>query len=315
MRSLFAQYLGNRDDGKPTRVAHTVANYNYLTEFTKSNGDVGHIVGFEALLYGHSVHDFPVDPWQSDVLDSGLDADYHAGGGFAIRHNSTNWEVREPWGRRYNPIDPMPLTTAVRTIATSPFNDGAFYFGGYDPNFFPVRDTAWIFRGEASAVWEEQVPCLGLNGCPHRVGESWSPSGCQMCRNWRTHTANTAFWYALEAPNSGGPSPMRCQGVLKYLNTAEGADFCEAAKDWEITKRCCAHQGCDICSNKPDKLFDPHALAGQIDESKLEYTCGQALQYTLSGEKYCDVARDEWQDKCCVRDLSESGDGASQFDR
>jgi hypothetical protein len=50
----------------------------------------------------------------------------------------------------------MPTLIAARTFAVSPFaTDGgnAVYFGGYDANFKPAHNTAWIFRGDLTAVF------------------------------------------------------------------------------------------------------------------------------------------------------------------
>uniref|UniRef100_A0A7S1WL95 F5/8 type C domain-containing protein n=1 Tax=Alexandrium catenella TaxID=2925 RepID=A0A7S1WL95_ALECA len=307
VRNLYSDYLGTTREGRPAHVSYIAANYNFPTPFTKTNGDTAHIIGFEALLFGLATRDFPIDHRQHDVSPTGFRLGYHAAGGFVIRHGKSSYEVREPWGRRMDPSKYLPTTTAIRTIAVSPFGDGAFYMGGYDPNHFPVADTAWVMRGEASAVWEEDVPCLPQEGCPHRPGDVWTMKGCKWCRSWRLKPASTAFWFGDE----GSANVMRCQGVLKYLNTKEGSDYCEEAKDWDVASKCCEHVGCDICKAMPDKVFNPYALAG-TNEDGVEYSCKEAMEFRIDSDMDCTVATDTWKEWCCRKNEGERGDGTVQ---
>ena len=48
-----------------------------------------------------------------------------------------------------------PKLVAPRTFVVSPFPEDAgkvIYFGGFDCNFFPARDTAWVFRAPLETV-------------------------------------------------------------------------------------------------------------------------------------------------------------------
>mmetsp|Transcript_33847 Transcript_33847/g.91608 ORF Transcript_33847/g.91608 Transcript_33847/m.91608 type:complete len:928 (-) Transcript_33847:243-3026(-) len=305
---LMRDYLGSTEDGKPAFITYVIANYNYVTPFSKPSGDTGYMFGFESLLLGYSVEHFAVDPNKDEKLpEHGYRENFYAGGGYVVRHNKSSFEIREVNGQRYNPEQQAPLLTAVRTIGQSPFGDGAFYFGGYDPNFFPVTDTAWAMRGEDSAVWKDPVPCLPEEGCPHRPAEPWKAWGCDLCRTWDFHAEKVAFWYDRDAgpdsPPVGQPGvavPMRCQGVLSYLNTFTGLYHCPAARDWGVAANCCAHRGCDICKNFPFLKFDKFALAGYDSTNGYNYNCQNAFEFMHDNDMSCDHATQKWGEKCCV---------------
>jgi hypothetical protein len=56
-------------------------------------------------------------------------------------------EIRDP------EIEPDPQLVSVCTFALSPFrNDlpGTLYAGGFDANYNPVHNTAWLYRGVVS---------------------------------------------------------------------------------------------------------------------------------------------------------------------
>jgi len=77
---------------------------------------------------------------------------WYAGGSYLIRRSADDYRLREvngPWspGR--------PKLVAPRAIVVSPFAEDAgryVYFGGFDCNFFPARDTAWVFRASIDTV-------------------------------------------------------------------------------------------------------------------------------------------------------------------
>jgi poly(A) polymerase len=67
--------------------------------------------------------------------------------------------IRYPDGRRHGvrrietpASEPRPILVAVRSIAVSPFEPGTLYFGGYDPNARPARDTAWVYSAPVAAA-------------------------------------------------------------------------------------------------------------------------------------------------------------------
>lgn len=85
---------------------------------------------------------------------------WYAGGSYLIREADATYRVREVNGR-WSPG--KPKLVAPRCCAVSPFStDGGqfVYLGGFDCNFFPALDTAWIFRAPLETVLggEDGVP-------------------------------------------------------------------------------------------------------------------------------------------------------------
>ena len=70
---------------------------------------------------------------------------FYAGAMYALRDAQGRWRVGEVNGK-YRPG--QPELVSVYDIALSPFGEPArqtVYFGGYDANFFPSFDTAWVY--------------------------------------------------------------------------------------------------------------------------------------------------------------------------
>jgi hypothetical protein len=70
---------------------------------------------------------------------------YYAGAMYALRDGAGRWRVGEVNGK-YQPG--QPVLVSVYTLALSPFSEPGrqtVYFGGYDCNFFPSSDTAWVY--------------------------------------------------------------------------------------------------------------------------------------------------------------------------
>jgi len=77
---------------------------------------------------------------------------WYAGGSYLIREPDQSYRLKEVNGR-WEPG--KPKLVAPRTFAISPFPedaDGHVYFAGFDCNFFPALDTAWIFRAPMETV-------------------------------------------------------------------------------------------------------------------------------------------------------------------
>ncbi len=77
---------------------------------------------------------------------------WYAGGAYLVREAPGNWRLKEVNGRW---APGKPKLVAPRTYAISPFpaERGRWvYFGGFDCNFFPARDTAWVFRAPIETV-------------------------------------------------------------------------------------------------------------------------------------------------------------------
>jgi len=66
---------------------------------------------------------------------------------YLVRHTSGSYDVHRVEDGEGAPRVPR---VAVRTIAVSPFDQGALYLGGFDANRHPVHDTAWALVGSLS---------------------------------------------------------------------------------------------------------------------------------------------------------------------
>jgi hypothetical protein len=77
---------------------------------------------------------------------------WYAGGTYLVREGPGAYRVAEVNGRW---AAGKPKLVAPRAFAVSPFPVAAgrqVYAGGFDCNFFPARDTAWIFRASVETV-------------------------------------------------------------------------------------------------------------------------------------------------------------------
>ena len=77
---------------------------------------------------------------------------WYAGGSYLIRESDRSYRLKEVNGRW---APGKPRLVAPRTYVISPFPKdagGQVYFGGFDANFFPALDTAWIFRASIETV-------------------------------------------------------------------------------------------------------------------------------------------------------------------
>jgi hypothetical protein len=77
---------------------------------------------------------------------------WYAGGSYLIRQSDKSYRLKEVNGR-WGPG--KPKLVAPRAFVISPFTDdagGQVYFAGFDANFFPALDTAWVFRASIETV-------------------------------------------------------------------------------------------------------------------------------------------------------------------
>ena len=106
---------------------------------------------------GRTVHIMGV---QGQIERAGKDKEYrpdtyggwYAGGSYLIRESDRSYRLKEVNGR-WEPG--KPKLVAPRTFAISPFPGdaaGHVYFAGFDCNFFPALDTAWVFRAPIETV-------------------------------------------------------------------------------------------------------------------------------------------------------------------
>jgi hypothetical protein len=77
---------------------------------------------------------------------------WYAGGSYLIRESDRSYRLKEVNGRW---APGKPKLVAPRTFVISPFPEdagGQVYFAGFDANFFPSLDTAWVFRASIGTV-------------------------------------------------------------------------------------------------------------------------------------------------------------------
>jgi hypothetical protein len=83
---------------------------------------------------------------------------WYAGGSYLIRQSHQSYRLKEVNGRW---APGKPKLVAPRTFVISPFPDDTgrqVYFAGFDANFFPALDTAWVFRASIETVLRAD-PC------------------------------------------------------------------------------------------------------------------------------------------------------------
>jgi hypothetical protein len=88
---------------------------------------------------------------------------WYAGGSYLIRDSERRYRLKEVNGRW---APGKPKLVAPRTYVISPFPQdasGHVYFGGFDANFFPALNTAWIFRASIETVLGDRSPLQGIH--------------------------------------------------------------------------------------------------------------------------------------------------------
>ena len=82
---------------------------------------------------------------------------WYAGGAYLIRESAGRYRLKEVNGRW---APGKPKLVAPRAVVISPFPKdagGQVYFAGFDANFFPALDTAWIFRASIKTVLGTEI--------------------------------------------------------------------------------------------------------------------------------------------------------------
>ena len=128
---LVSQYL----NGNP--VYFMISGYNnFLSVKDPASQETNYLIGIEAWISGKR--------FMTTQRTQG--GGYYAGALYAIRDSKGRYLINEVNGRISSSNPPL---VATRCYALSPFaadHGEVVYFGGYDCNFSPCSDTAWIFR-------------------------------------------------------------------------------------------------------------------------------------------------------------------------
>jgi hypothetical protein len=138
LADLISQHL----DGAP--IAYVLGAYsNFLPVIDLGSKTQLHLIGLEAFIpaspRGRAYQQLTARNQRSGK------GGFYAGAMYALRDAQAHWRVGEVNGR-YQPGQPEPVS--IYTYALSPFSEPGrqtIYLGGYDPNFFPSSDTAWVF--------------------------------------------------------------------------------------------------------------------------------------------------------------------------
>jgi hypothetical protein len=143
--SVISKYL----DGNP--VYYVLAAYNdILAVVDPTTRETVHIIGLEAWIGGHR---FPIPKNQSKPAGG-----FYSGAMYAIRDHHGNYRLNEVNG----PAGASKLDlVAPRAYTISPFKNHdkkVIYFGGYDCNYFPSKDTAWVFSTSIKNALRKDVP-------------------------------------------------------------------------------------------------------------------------------------------------------------
>ena len=139
----LAEFIGKYLYGAPVyRVAGAYNTFMPLRD-PRSNEPV-YAVGLETLL---SVR--PEDRRFGALIAHNMrypkGGGFYAGAMYALRDAQGRWRVGEVNGK-YQPA--QPELVSVYDVALSPFDElgrQTVYFAGYDANFFPSSDTAWVY--------------------------------------------------------------------------------------------------------------------------------------------------------------------------
>jgi hypothetical protein len=121
---LMSKYLSGN------AVTYVLGAYNcFFPVVDPATGQLVHLFGFMARIKRQN---FPT-----------VKGGFYAGGMYAIRDNNGVYWLKEVNGRS---TPSKPPLVAVRTFAQSPFPScDTIYFSGYDGNFQPALNRAWIF--------------------------------------------------------------------------------------------------------------------------------------------------------------------------
>ncbi len=122
-----------------TKTTYAIVAYNDMMEYRDSTGACSCLLlGLEAIA-----------PEASASFGSLL---FNTHGYYLVRDCGGNYALREI---RDFQIEPEPWLVAVRTLALSPFPadpPGTVYAGGFDANYTPVHNTAWLYKGVPKEV-------------------------------------------------------------------------------------------------------------------------------------------------------------------
>jgi poly(A) polymerase len=138
--TCLAEQISKHLGGAP--VGYVLGAYsNFMPLRDPKSNELLHVIGLEALIpatpQGRRFETLTAHNMRNDK------GGFYAGAMYALRDSRGRWRVGEVNGK-YRPG--QPELVSIYTFALSPFSDPGqtVYLGGYDPNYFPSSDTAWV---------------------------------------------------------------------------------------------------------------------------------------------------------------------------
>ena len=129
--ALMEQSLGGR-----TKAEKTLGAYNeFYPVVDPKTGELVHIIGFQSVIFNHN--------------EGRGQGGYYRGAKYAIRTADGRYLVGEINGKY---AEGKPTLVAPRTFVHSPFGDNQVFIAGYDTNFIPSTDHAWVFSTDLSTL-------------------------------------------------------------------------------------------------------------------------------------------------------------------
>jgi uncharacterized sulfatase len=192
--------------GRPVK-GHTLAAYSSMLPVTDpATGRTVHLIGVQSRLEREKSSIARPKPYGVRIAkgDNSF-AGYYAGASYLIRESATRYRVKEVNGL-WRPGKPILL--ASRSYAVSPFasDKNRLYFAGYDANFLPAVDTAWIFRASVKTALSATTEVYELR--IYTANEGKLP---KLHARFRDHTIRlfkkhgmepVGFWVPADGPNS-----------------------------------------------------------------------------------------------------------------
>ena len=238
IRDLIEKYLGI-----PVR-GHILAAYSSMLPVTNSaTGRPVHIIGVQSNLGGNDEKESPPHSFSG----------YYSGGAYLIRESDMTYRVKEVNGRW---MKGKPVLLAPRTYSLSPFPDDGnhIYFGGYDSNFLPAEDTAWIFRTSLKTALSIPTEVFELRTYTANEGKL-----DKLNARFSDHTLgffkkhgmeSVGYWMPVDRPNT-----------LVYMLKHKDRDAAQASwksfsadQDWKKIAKASNRAG-RLLAKAPDSLF------------------------------------------------------------
>jgi choline-sulfatase len=238
--AIVEKHLGRSVKG------HILAAYSSMLPVTDpATGRTVHLIGVQSQL---------VPGGEKAASSTGTFHGFYSGGAYLIREADQTYRVKEVNGR-WMPGKPQLL--APRTYLVSPFEgDGEHvYFGGYDANFLPAVDTAWIFRASLKTA-------LRLPGEVYELRTYTTNDGklAKLNARFRDHTMRIFSKHGMQSVGYWLPT-QGPKNALIYILKHKNRDAAQASwkafhadPEWKKVAKQSQRDGL-ILAKKPNSVF------------------------------------------------------------